>query len=186
MSQKPIDPKHWNLLMSREVDSLSQSFFSYSIAYLTSAEHLCSLLARSYRRATFERGAVVLFLARHAVELFFKGAIVRKSPGEKYDHDLDRLQNRYYKLYPGKVYVLKIPFGANFTGMSEEEMIAAKARVPPLDQRFRYPSDRFGKVWPETWGFEANSFLVELKALKTSLDKVVMAIEKNDHDPRSE
>ena len=86
-----MNPKYWNLLLSDHLESLSppEQFAKYSMAYLDSAERLCTLLSISYRKATYERGTVVLYLAMHAIELFLKGAIMRKAPHERFRHNLE-------------------------------------------------------------------------------------------------
>ncbi len=165
-----MNPKHWNLLVANKVESLSppDQFAAYAMAYLDSAEKLCRLLARSYRKATYERGTVVLYLAMHSVELFLKGAILRKAPDERFNHDLEHIHNRYNALYPGKRYRLDIPFKSNYG-----EIAQAKALSPPIDQRYRYPQDKDGKPWSGIYSFEANSFLGELATLRSSFKRLL-------------
>ena len=85
-----------------------EQFAAYALAFLDSAQRLCTILAGSHKKATFERGSVVLHLTAHAVELFLKGAILRKKPEERYshDHDLEHLHNRYKSLYPARRFQL--------------------------------------------------------------------------------
>ena len=68
-----------NMLGSwRQLDSkgIPFKFLAFCDAYLDSAERLCKVLKRSTRKATYERGAVVLYLTFHSVELFFKACIL--------------------------------------------------------------------------------------------------------------
>lgn len=164
-----MNPKHWNLLLSDRLNSLNPSdqYAAYSMAYLDSAERLCGLLSRSYRSATYERGTVVLYLAMHAVELFLKGAILRKAPHERLvHHNLERIYNRYKELYPAKRYHFDMGFTKNYSGMSKKEIQTARQYSPPIDQLFRYPQDKNSTPWPSLYAFEANSFLAELESLR--------------------
>ena len=172
-----MDPRHWNLLSSSRVESLTPpaQFAAYAMAYLDSAEQLCRLLARSHRKATYERGSVVLYLAAHAVELFLKGAILRKVPDESFNHDLEHIHNRYNALYPAKRYRFQIPFRTKYGDLSAGDIMAAKALSRPIDQRFRYPHDKDGKRWPGAHSFEARSFLEELDRLRTSFECLLRA-----------
>ena len=94
----------WNMVGSWSTDGLEipVQVMAFSEAYLDSAERLCKILERSTRNATFERGAVVIYLTFHSVELFLKAAILHKSPNEKLNHDIEHYEKLYRKLYPGK------------------------------------------------------------------------------------
>lgn len=173
-----MSAKHWNLLVPNRVADLppAAQFAAYAIAYLDSAQRLCTVLAHSHKKASFERGAVVLYLAAHAVELFLKGAILRKSPKERFSHDLEHLHSRYETLYPGKHYHLEIPFKSNYPpGISSVEKSNMKALSPPTDQLYRYPSDKEGKSWFGVYSFEAGSFQEELNALRQKFDSLLSA-----------
>ena len=149
--------KHWNMLVPAPAAS-SEQFAAYALAYLDSAQRLCDLLARSHLKATYERGAVVLFLAAHAVELFLKGAIVRKSPNERFSHDLEHLARRYRALYPAKKFRLEIPFSTELPpGMTAEEKRQIMATHTPPGELYRYPIDKKYKPWLGAYGIEPNS-----------------------------
>ena len=145
----------------------------YAIAYLDSAERLCRLLARSSRKATYERGIVVLYLTAHAVELFLKGAILRKAPKERFGHNLEHIYKRYNALYRARRYRFQMPFQTDYTNMPKNQIKAAKALVRPIDQLYRYPLDKDGKPWPGLYAFEANSFLQGLIVLRTTFERLI-------------
>ena len=167
-----MNRKHWNLLVPAP-GPFSQQFAAYAIAYLDSAQRLCDLLARSHRKATFQRGAVVLFLAAHAVELFLKGAIVRKSPDERFSHDLDHLVRRYHALYPHKKFRLEIPFGSEFPAeMTAEEKRQAKALIEAPSELYRYPIDKKYKPRAGAYGIEPNSLARDLAKLRVRLEEL--------------
>lgn len=169
------DTQHWNLLLADRVTSLAppEQFAAYAIAYLDSAERLCRVLAISHRKATYERGSVVLYLTTHAVELFLKGAILRKKPHERFGHNLEYLYNRYKELYPAKRHHFDMPFRANYDGLSKDEIKAIKAASAPVDQLYRYPQNKNGEPWFGHFAFEANSFLIELGALRLKFDRIL-------------
>lgn len=177
-----MPPNERNLLTCGEVRSkpAAAQFAAYAHAYLDSAERLCQVLARSRRKATFERGFVVLFLMAHAVELFLKGAILRKAPNEKIlsSHDLVPLLARYKNLYPKKRYQLLDPFRTDYTLLSPNEIEAVKAAQPPIDQLYRYPQDRTGNTWPGVYAFEANSCLNDIAALRSDFERLLVEYEK--------
>lgn len=171
---QPSAPRR-NLLPSRRLALLPvpSQYFAYSEAYLDSAERLCRVLARSTRRATFERGAVVLYLTHHALELFYKGAILKKCPTERLTHhDLPTLQNRYRTLYPGKQYRLKELFRPSYVGLTKNEIAQVQGLQPPTDQLFRYPEHKAGKPWIGLHSFEPSSFGAELAHLHSAVRQV--------------
>ena len=158
-----------------EIESLRASlqFLAFSEAYLYSAVNLCSTLAASPSESTYPRGAVVLSLSFHGIELFLKSAILEKVPGEQFagkaGHDLESLGKRYAKLYPGKKFTFEIPFGTEEVDLVEpdprvvEEMktfIAEHKKVTPPDQLNRYPRDTAGNLWNGIYAFEPNTFLL--------------------------
>jgi HEPN domain-containing protein len=169
--------KHWNMLVPTPA-AFSEQFSAYAIAYLDSAQRLCDLLARSHRKATYERGAVVLFLAAHAVELFLKGAIVRKAPKERFSHDLEHLIRRYRALYPGKKFQLEVPFSTALPPeMTAEEKRRLKEHIAAPGELYRYPIDKAYKPWSGAYGIEPNSLSVELTKLRSRLDELRSAYE---------
>jgi hypothetical protein len=170
-----------NVLTCAEIWSkpAAGQFAAYAHAYLDSAQRLCQVLARSRRKATFERGFVVLFLMAHAVELFLKGAILRQAPKEVLSsHDLVPLLGRYRNLYPKKRFRLVVPFQTDFTLLSPKEIETAKANQPPIDQLYRYPQDRTGKLWPGVYSFEAKSCLNDIAALRSDFERLLAEYEK--------
>jgi len=164
-----IPKKHWNMLTFDELacESTSNQFYRYSLAYLDSAERLCKVLKRSSRKATYERGSVVLYLAIHATELFLKAAIVHKAPKEKFGHDLMLLYNRYNKLYTKKIHGFDLPFRSE----SAPPLDIKIDRNQP-DQVYRYPRKTVDDPWSGHYSFEANSFLITLQELRTHFERM--------------
>ena len=169
----------WNLLGSHKVDGLPPhaQFAAYAEAYLDSAERLCRVLARSHKQATFERGVVVLFMASHAFELFLKGAILRRSPNERFGHDLDHLHKRYKALFSAKRFHLPNPFQTSYGSLSKKEISAAKVQQPDNSELFRYPRDKKYQSWGGVHGFEATSFLGVLSAVRADFTRVLHTLD---------
>lgn len=92
-------------------------FARMALAYLDSAQSLCQIMENDVDTATYEKGAVVLFLTAHGLELFLKGAILHKSPQETFKHHrIEELHNRYQTLYPQSPYANQITCKALSTG----------------------------------------------------------------------
>lgn len=151
----------WHMAHFSEIESLSASlqFLAFSEAYLESAEQLCGALAATPAESTYPKGAVVLSLTFHGIELFLKAAILEKTPTEQFggnaDHD-EHLHKRYTNLYPGKKYAFENPFRdeevvlVNPDPSILEELriqIAKHKRATPTDQLCRYPRNIEGNSW---------------------------------------
>jgi hypothetical protein len=157
-----------------------EQLLTFAGAYLDSAEKLCESLCFDLEHTNYAHGAVIMSLAFHSLELFFKGSILQLDPrarfGGKSGHDLDALSKRYFKLYPKKEFQFEVPFGREIAevvgGMAAEELTALRVYVEeqnsrmPEDQRHRYPSDINGKTWEGLFGFVPNRFLVTLRELQ--------------------
>ena len=168
--------------------SVPRQFLSFSDAYLDSASRLCTILKRSPRKSNYVRGSVVLYLTFHAIELFLKGAILERNPGERLiNHDIQVLSNRYKNLYRGRKYEFHAPFiSREKVDLSEifdpeivEEVkayIEESEKKNPLDQRHRYPRNLEGQPWHGSVGFEPESFLFVIKKLKADIARLTNLI----------
>lgn len=173
---------NWNLVVSKvDPSDAPAMFFAYADAYLGSAERLCKVLARSNRKATFERGAVVLFLSAHAIELFLKGAISLKAPRERFGHDLAMLKARYDKLYAAKRFHFKLPFGV--VQLPPAEWHAPPQNHPTESERFRYPGDNRYEPWQGVHGIEAGSLLRVLHALERDFARLQSVFQADGQRP---
>ena len=180
----------WRMVSESDLASLSipLRFLSRSDAYLDSASRLCTVLKRSPKKSNYDRGSVVLFLTRHAIELFLKGAILERKPNEKLgSHDIQALSKQYNNLYRDKKYELHAPFinkdEADLSDLYSPEdieevksFIKKSERKNPPDQRYRYPGNREGQPWDGAVGFEPESCLVVIKKLKADIAQVANLI----------
>lgn len=170
-----------------EIESLSGSlqFLAFSDAYLESAGKLCDTLAAFPAESTYPKGAVVLSLTFHGIELFLKAAILEKVPTEQFSgkagHDLDTLHKRYANLYRGKKYAFEVPFRdeeivlVNPDPRILEELklqIAEHKQAMPADQLHRYPRDIEGNPWKGIFSFEASSFAVVIATVQEDVSRL--------------
>ena len=175
----------WNMLVDSEVVNLAvpEQFSAFSNAYLDSAIRLCTVLARSTKKATYVRGSVVLYLAFHATELFLKGAILKSVPEENVGttHNIVNLNNRYKNLYPSKKYRFDLLFTSeepDFSNIEPDKVKEFKIIIEeiekdnPHDQKYRYPQNKKGMPWHGAHGFEPSSFLRELKQLREQFNDI--------------
>lgn len=161
-----------------EIEELRASlqFLAFSEAYLESAGRLCGVLAEFPTESNYPKGAVVLSLTFHGIELFLKAAILEKVPGEQFSgnvgHDLDHLGKRYANLYPGKKHAFEIPFRNEEVDLVNPDprlveelkiLMADHKRSTPTDQLHRYPRDIEGNPWEGIYAFEASSFSLVIK-----------------------
>lgn len=149
-----------------------QLFAAYADAYLDSAKRLCKVLKVSPRKASYERGAVVIYLTFHSVELFLKAAVLQKAPSEKLNHNIEHYGKRYRKLYPGKIFNFEIPFKTEYVGFEPPEIEKLKSSEPAKDQMHRYPTDRKGKEWSGVFAFDPVSFLSIIEGLNDDFKRL--------------
>jgi hypothetical protein len=140
-----------------------EQFRIQSRAYLDAALNLATDLCdeSTAGAATYADGAVAMYLANHALELFLKGAILELRPGENFvaqGHEVVQLEAWYRKLYPNKAFRLSMPLGDGEVQLAEpnpdlERELAKRAadlrKRMPTDQFLRYPADRKGTPWEQ-------------------------------------
>lgn len=175
---------NYRMLGSWQIDNLPIpfQFLAFADAYLDSAARLCRVLSRSTRKRSYPRGAVVLFLAYHAVELFLKAAILHKDPKEALHHNIEQLHNRYRILYPGKRYEFNIPFKTEYIGFEPSEIAEKKRSTPTQDKISRYPSNKKGEGWNGIFAFEPHSFQSLIERLQGDFARLKSCKGKTLHD----
>ena len=166
------------MIGSWEIDELreSQQLFAFSRAYLKSSIALCSRIQRLHRVPRYPEATVVLFLARHAVELFLKGAIIARSPKARLDHDLERLKSKYDQLYHGAQFSWTLPFTTEYPGMTPAEISKAKKHTPPGEQVYRYPIDKAGAKWTDIFALEPRTFQRDMLAVGKEMTSLAQQI----------
>lgn len=170
-----------------EIGSLRPSlqFLAFSDAYLESAGRLCDVLDAHPTQSNYPKGAVVLSLAFHGIELFLKAAILEKAPNEQFGgtvgHNLEHLGKRYANLCSGKKYAFDIPFRDEEILLVDpdprvvEELkiaIAEHNRATPTDQLHRYPRDIQGNAWEGFYSFDATSFAPVISRVQEDISRL--------------
>lgn len=160
---------------------------AFARSYLDASQNLCDRLCTTVQKANYADGAVVMSLAFHSLELFFKSGIVRLCPNESFSgnsgHDLARLSARFFKLYPKREFQFKVPFrwyefAELIVPTLGKETVVFQANLQkerhilPEDQRHRYPNDNSGKPWSGVFGFEPRIFLVTLHDLQATYARI--------------
>lgn len=147
--------------------SLPQRMFWLARAYLEASTFLCEAMINEDFSRQYSSSRVVLHLARHAIELFLKGAICASTKGDPpKTHHLENLYADYMRLYPDPSLHFEIPF--KFQALPDGELFPeiAEEYHKSLDQRYRYPSDSKGRIFSDPEGFLPEPFLAELRDLR--------------------
>ena len=114
-----------------------------------------------------------MYLSAHAVELFLKGAILRKAPDEQFTHDLEHIYNRYKALFPAKRFALtNMPFTTEYPGVNSQVIAAIKREQPDPSELYRYPVSTTGEPWDRAFGFEAGSYARDLATLNADFIRI--------------
>ena len=154
-----------------------QRFVLYAHAYLNSALLSCERMAVDEAQRTWPNATVVLMLAAHSVELFLKGAILRRETNARVgDHRIDLLTEKYQLLYPEPAFEFEVPFRTEYPSFSDAEIAALKKTQPVPSILFRYPVRKPGVEWQGVHAFEADGFLRILANLGSSYERIGKAI----------
>jgi hypothetical protein len=153
--------------------TVPERFVAYAWAYLHAATRMCEAMKANPAQYKFPDASVVLLLSAHSVELFLKGAILRRNSSFGIvTHCLDKLKREYDRLYPDTHFRWEIPFGTEYVGIPEHEAMAlAKEEVPP-SIRFRYPTDQKKMAWSGIHGFTPSTFLHTLKQVNADYVRI--------------
>ena len=164
--------------------------FDYANAYRSSSAVLCEKFESSQdvTFCTWPHAAVVLMLAAHAVELFLKGALLKRNVQEvwSYGHDIDKLAEKYRETFREEpALTWEIPFASALT---ETEWIAQMKKLNPdtIDAElknfisgipdpsilYRYPVSKGGKDWPGLYGFQPSEFRQTLAQVECDFDRI--------------
>ncbi len=170
--------------------------FDYANAYRNSSAVLCEKFASSHDVTfhTWPHAAVVLMLAVHAVELFLKGALLKRNVDVwSYGHKIDKLAEKYRETFQEEpAFTWDIPFASTLT---ETEWIALMKRLKPdINEAelkdmisatpdpsilYRYPVSKDGKDWPGLYGFNPLEFSQILSQLECDFDRIRSQLNKS-------
>lgn len=165
---------------------------NYADAYRSASVLLCRKVESDNTSYTWPHASVVMMLASHAVELFLKGALLKRKIKISGTHNIQKLAEKYRETFQDAAFAWEIPFA---NPLSETELIAQmKQSWPDIDVAelkksiaatpdpsilYRYPVSKDGKEWRGLYGFTPAGFLprlnqleLDFKRLKSELDKL--------------
>lgn len=127
-------------------------------------------------------------LSAHAVELFLKGALLKRDPTLdvwSYGHSIDSLSAAYRSQFLDASFAWDIPFASSLTeaewikvmqdlnpSLSDAELKGLRSASPAPSILYRYPVDKGGKEWRGLYGFEPGSFLSLLSQMEKDFERI--------------
>ncbi len=162
-----------------EADDLPDELFLLSNAYLDAAVNLNTQLVLGDWKSTYQRGQVIMFLARHAVELCMKACIKIANPIEQVKtHNLQDLEKKLNDSFPEIDY--QIPFKAEPVLPSSELLEKMDKNAKVAYEQLRYPMDNNGVPWQGIFVFSAPLFKDSLKEIQDELSRIRNYVESCD------
>jgi hypothetical protein len=163
--------------------------FDYANAYRSSSSVLCEKFESSHDVTfhTWSHAAVVLMLAVHAVELFLKGALLKRNVNVgSYAHNIDKLAAKYRETFQEEPsFTWDIPFASTLTetewfahmkqlnpDITEAELNDMISATPDPSIFYRYPVSKAGKDWPGLYGFNPLEFNQILSQLECDFGRI--------------
>ncbi len=151
---------------SWELDAASEpeKWFGLARAYLDASIHLCEGMISGIFPRTYPNGQVILGLAHHSIELFYKG-VIHDATGQmpSSTHNLHTLEEKVKEVAPSVSSAFASPFALEAFPAGLDGEALKRATGNERDQRFRYQHDKDGCNWSGVQGFMAETFLAELR-----------------------
>lgn len=146
-------------------------WFALARAYLNAGIRLCEDMISGTFEQNYSNAQVVLGLAHHSIELFYKGAI-HNATGmmPRSTHNLLELEEELKRVAPEIALAFDSPFGLEGVSAGLDEKALKKAMGSEQDQRFRYHHDQNGNPWSGLHGFLPETFLHELRYCASQYD----------------
>lgn len=161
----------------------SQNFITHAYSYLNAARTVCMHMESDEEHLTWPNASVALMLTAHSVELFLKGAILKKNPEAILEsHDLEKLKAEYVRNYKGEQFEWDIPFQVDMSLLSDEEEKLVRGDLPPPSIQYRYPAPIVGEDWPGIQGFTLMEFRGMLVGLEDDYQRIESCIELRAND----
>lgn len=179
-----------NMLTHSEIGHLTvpEQLFGYANAYRSSAAVLCAKFESSddVTFCTWPNAVVVLMLAAHAVELFLKGALLKRTGKNVDGHDIDKLAEKYRETFQDEPELAwEIPFASTLTetewialmkrfnpDINEAELKGVISTTPYPSILYRYLVNKGGKNWPGLYGFNPPEFSQTLSQVECDFDRI--------------
>lgn len=160
-------------------------YFLLAEAYLDAAICQCEILAAKRSRQSFAKACVVLWLARHATELFYKGALhnatgnvppPKRVPRKGKTVSVGGHNILFYEAmfrehfseadFPFDAPAREILWGSDW---SEENLAQALVLIGKRNERYRYPVDSAGKNFSDPHVITPANYLGTLKKARRDM-----------------
>jgi hypothetical protein len=162
---EPITPSFWD-------DSPAERTIWPALGYIEAAYFLAKALVEDEFSRQYRSSRVVLHLTYHAIELFFKGALLERGIIPKLHHRILDLQREYENAYPGALFAFEIPFelpGPETAPLFPERALPSKTLD---DQTFRYATGRDGRCFDESDEFDPELRLEQIEVLSMRMNQL--------------
>lgn len=146
-------------------------------AYLDCAVRLCQSILDEGHEKSIHHNRVPLHLTNLAIELYFKAGLAAAQYNYPSNHELDELRKLYDQVMPD--YPLPIPNFIEQLIPKQSENLFADHPIPSSSlqfTRFRYYSDRSGRVFPNLAMADVRQLKIELENLHRSSFVLMMEI----------
>jgi hypothetical protein len=167
------------MLLSSELDDLSDvdRYFALAFAYIDSAISLCRALYSRELPYVFTSACPMLWLTRHATELFYKACLFSSlgflpSPPKKLNrHNLMFLQEEFKKVFPEFALTFEPPASESLSDgeWSEDEIVAVQRGANRNDQRNRYPVDSQNRKFQDVQMVTPENMLEKLRSSRDQM-----------------
>lgn len=150
-----------------------QKMLWLAYAFADAADVLMQAMLENDLHGDCGQHLVASHLCRHALELYFKGAIgVAAGQIKRKDHRLDTLYSEYKKLYSDKGAFYFFDFLVEDWVINEEDMFpdSLTKHRQTHDQRFRYPADKNGMEFIGFKGFNIRERAAQVGKFSSALN----------------
>lgn len=163
-------------IRSRDSDKWSpvDQLFRHAQAYLDCSQHAFGAIAVYSIPNSFEHARAAAYLFEHALELFFKGAIMSDKGELVTGHSLHKL----YKDF-------RTQYGDRFKFISDIEAFTEWDPPWAHAEYSRYPFDVKGQKWPQALSISPERAVTQIAAVKQDFNKIIHEICGVTHDQTS-
>jgi hypothetical protein len=181
--------------------SIPAQYFQLSQAYADAAISSCRGLREGAQKASYASACVVIWLTRHATELFYKGALFAEtgsvpSPaqisiaGKSRSvgwHNLVFYEHAFRQHFPEDKYPLSPPatealLGSGWTDDQVAEFLIAADKT---HERYRYPADKKGTPFRASTSFDPDEMLKILTQSRCQMNTIMVSLLKQEPERRS-
>ena len=159
-------------------DTVAPRMLWLANAYAEGAKVLCASMVNEDYAQSYANSRVVVYLCRHAAELFLKGAVLARNGSFKNKHELHELLKEYRKHFPHEKFQVDWPFPSEALetddGLFSDLLLEDYKKTH--DQRFRYPTDKRGIPFEDTEPFDVEKWCAVTERLYASINGMVAHI----------